>query len=808
MKPIVKIVGKTATGGVSRYLNPEHRSWAMLLYQQENKALDSEVNLQGQLALHQLSEMARAHRRESGFCNLVQDLAFDSGTGVLTFASGNDLAPYAVVRGQLLEVVNPTDDAPELSVTIPDLTPPPSSYVVLLEMWFEEVQPDIATEAVEEEVVRYGNDEDTTLYTNDLEDPALGAETSRRVQARYMLRMVDSVDFDTYEEGVNDPTVRSVRSATYGFAGQDDEPGLYMAGDGSEAAATAMGTVDGYTYALPMAKLVYDTPLAAWLVTDLRHALEPLHKEDAWPIFETMLQAISGDEGLTYGGVYRYLNELEVHNLREDGGVFKVDVDTGAALITGRPFRNLAEVVGLELGPQPSGAYCRGYTVFAELNKRTRRTRLVVRSNPDELAEVPSPPATLNDDWVTEISLGRISLFGPSHAQYAGEYWLADSRTLLNLSANFDEVYIRQDGGGAENADATKTLWGINNGLGVGVQGESHYGAGGFFLSDYGPSVLTKQAAILHRASWPALAQRKWYEIDQVGRTWATGVLANAGCASPTHLFFIGASGSTLYKFAPGDFSSPASAACGTTPVHCCFDGMYIWVLNQGSNNLTKILASTMAVSATYSLGVTFVAAQAVEYDGVNIWVMGSTASYSTVLLKVNPTSGVVVNTYNFSTWTGIRLLPVRDKLVVSVFPGTGSIKRLDKAGVVEATYSLPSYYEIKEWAYDGTYLDVLMSVAMGSCSLYTISPWNGQTRGQLQLSGYEYTSGIVFDGYRFWVSYQSSGGAFSVQAIHAADLTKITESEVSGVPSMGLALDPYGGIWGRNPSFGVYKMW
>jgi hypothetical protein len=112
-------------------------------------------------------------------------------------------------------------------------------------------------------------------YADDLEDPIVGAETTKRVQVQYRLRatgQAEAVNFKT-ENGFSNPNVLaqgtglapvagypfvpadgvtvsgSTSAAAYGLV----DAGLWVAGDGSSAAATALGTVDGFAYAIPVA---------------------------------------------------------------------------------------------------------------------------------------------------------------------------------------------------------------------------------------------------------------------------------------------------------------------------------------------------------------------------------------------------------------------------------------------------------------------------------------------------------------------------------------------------------------------------
>jgi len=56
----------------------------------------------------------------------------------------------------------------------------------------------------------------------------------------------------------------------------------------------------------------------------------------------------------------------------------------------------------------------------------------------------------------------------------------------------------------------------------------------------------------------------------------------------------------------------------GANPLGIAFDGTNIWVANAGSDNVTKLLASTGALVGTYPAGTH---PDAVAFDGASIWV-------------------------------------------------------------------------------------------------------------------------------------------------------------------------------------------
>lgn len=127
------------------------------------------------------------------------------------------------------------------------------------------------------EVYRHGNTESLAgkWLLNDMEDPQIKRETAQRVQVQYRIRVTgqtEAVNFKTEPDGFSNASVVAQGSqaapvATYPFVPADlttvsanssavaydlEDPGLWVAGDGSSTAATALGTIDGYVYALPI----------------------------------------------------------------------------------------------------------------------------------------------------------------------------------------------------------------------------------------------------------------------------------------------------------------------------------------------------------------------------------------------------------------------------------------------------------------------------------------------------------------------------------------------------------------------------
>ena len=111
---------------------------------------------------------------------------------------------------------------------------------------------------------------------DDIADPAVGAESTKRVQIQYRIRVTgvsEAIDFKTEPDGFSNPNVlargtQAAPVANYPFVPADNatvlansdataygivDSGLWVAGDGSSGSATALGTVDGFVYAIPLA---------------------------------------------------------------------------------------------------------------------------------------------------------------------------------------------------------------------------------------------------------------------------------------------------------------------------------------------------------------------------------------------------------------------------------------------------------------------------------------------------------------------------------------------------------------------------
>ena len=265
--------------GVSRTLSAAGRQFEVVVWQADKPPLDSELNLMAQVDMERVANAVRASMH-SGFLAdpLVADTDFvvspsHSNRFFLGRQATGEQAPilWANVNGWLVPVTGTLVPDGNTSNQV-NLFPPPSSDtridLVFLEVWLAQVAPNPSTlnKPSATTLYKYGNTLfGGTNFPDDLEDPTVGFETTERVQVQYRLRVYGSgsglgasVDLSRYPDGLGDPNVlgRGASAAPVGgfsFMNMREElgdPSLWRAGDGD--ATNALGTVDGYTYAIPV----------------------------------------------------------------------------------------------------------------------------------------------------------------------------------------------------------------------------------------------------------------------------------------------------------------------------------------------------------------------------------------------------------------------------------------------------------------------------------------------------------------------------------------------------------------------------
>jgi|GEM_PF-1811436 len=271
--------------GVSRTLDALARQFQAVVFQEGKPPLDSELNLVQQDQVEQLAQLVRSEAHSGFFLDptrALDDFVTDRENSNLFFFGqqkedddGNpeELAPvaYANVNGWIIPVTGTVLTTEGSTSNEVRLYPPPTSDTridfIFLEAWQALVAPNPSTinKPSASTLWKWGNVEfGATNVTDDITDPVIGHETTERLQLQYRIRVVGSgsgagtsPSLDVYPDGLGDPNVfaQGVQSTVTSFTFENmrealGDPSLWRAGDGDPQ--NALGTVDGYSYAIPI----------------------------------------------------------------------------------------------------------------------------------------------------------------------------------------------------------------------------------------------------------------------------------------------------------------------------------------------------------------------------------------------------------------------------------------------------------------------------------------------------------------------------------------------------------------------------
>lgn len=266
--------------GISGYLEPSGRAWETTVFLAGKPVLDKELQL-FQDAGQEAELTLRQKTLPSGW--LASDLLGVRGgtVGVDAIVDSSSVANelqlmqdmWAHVNGWLIRVASTNAS----SRNVLNLGAGPAGAgakrtdLVVLEVWRRLISAAPSTEGKSPSgrIWLHGNvkipaGSDLSLNpADDILDTGVGAETTRRVQIQYRLRVISGVDIIANPYGLNDAAVfaHSVPASaaapdgiatlfTYANQSGVGDPGLWRAGDGNPA--NTLGTVDGYMYAIPL----------------------------------------------------------------------------------------------------------------------------------------------------------------------------------------------------------------------------------------------------------------------------------------------------------------------------------------------------------------------------------------------------------------------------------------------------------------------------------------------------------------------------------------------------------------------------
>ena len=268
---------------VSRVLDPTDTQYLLAIHAQGKPPLDSEFSLNQALATGAV-QSAVLRGMPSGFLGNETNPQADYLTNA-NWSNFFQFGPqrtgeqqaimWANVNGWLIPVTGTRTGSPPGSpdnvrtTNVITLDPPPSSAgdfridFVYLEIWKARIQPNpsITNKPSASAIYKYGNVESgQSFLPDDLIDVSLGFETTQRVQLQYRIRVVKGLVGLTSNPDGFDPVVVKAQGAAaaptaYTFTNMRQalgDPGLWRAGDGTQ---NALGTVDGYTYAIPISAI-------------------------------------------------------------------------------------------------------------------------------------------------------------------------------------------------------------------------------------------------------------------------------------------------------------------------------------------------------------------------------------------------------------------------------------------------------------------------------------------------------------------------------------------------------------------------
>ena len=258
---------------VSRILDNTNRNFTGVIFQQKRPPLDSEWNLVQSISQENISQILKK-TTPSGFLDIGKITTAPRDRDQLTSSWANTLLiqnKTAIVNGWIIHVGGgnnqfqpnaQVDIWHELSNNENELAiigeeAPYIGYredLLFLEVWQKVIE-------TSDTIQKYGNVQSSVApYANDLIDPDIEIETSKRVQIQYRTRWVTGIDFSSYRDGIDFPGVYASDvtgnpNANYTFKKHPEDPGLYIAGDGSDNSKNDLGTFDGYVYAIPIARI-------------------------------------------------------------------------------------------------------------------------------------------------------------------------------------------------------------------------------------------------------------------------------------------------------------------------------------------------------------------------------------------------------------------------------------------------------------------------------------------------------------------------------------------------------------------------
>jgi hypothetical protein len=276
------------------------------------------------------------------------------------------------------------------------------------------------------------------------------------------------------------------------------------------------------------------------------------------------------------------------------------------------------------------------------------------------------------------------------------------------------------------------------------------------------------------------IALLRWYEANQAGNNFATGIRPRGIAFDGANIWVTNQDSGNVSKLNATDGSLVGTYTAGIVPGEIAFDGANIWVTDVVANKLTKLKASNGSLAGSYSVET---GPHAVAFDGTNIWVTHDGTSH---VSKHNTSDGSLVGTYevganpNGVAFDGANIWVVNQ--------GSNTVTKLKASdGSLVGTYAVGSYPS--GVAFDGASIWVTNS---DSNNVTKLKASDGSLIGTY---GVETNPlGIAFDGSHIWVVNQGSN---TVTKLKASDGSLVGTYSVGNLPSA-IAFDGVN-IWVTN---------
>jgi len=206
----------------------------------------------------------------------------NTATSIATQVNAAVATVTAAANANIVQVTAATPGVAGNAITLGSSNPP----AILASGGFLTGGVDTPNKPTQDSIYRHGNVQSSAAVAlaDDIEDPDVAAETTKRVQIQYRIRHTgepEGVDFKLQADGFSNPNIlaqgsQSAPVAMYPFVPADNKTvidnsdardgvagtdigygiidnGLYVAGNGTASSASDLGTVDGFVYAVPLA---------------------------------------------------------------------------------------------------------------------------------------------------------------------------------------------------------------------------------------------------------------------------------------------------------------------------------------------------------------------------------------------------------------------------------------------------------------------------------------------------------------------------------------------------------------------------